>query len=289
MFLLNYKKFRTSIHSFKMQFIVIQTILCACVIFTTACEKYNYAPENQQYPTTVRKLNSTEYNNAIISYFARNPDITSALNEFGFCDYSETYDREYSFPPKNGYISQDQVVTLARDFIARNPTETGMRNPSLVSFYNISQMWGYDSACIWNLRISTQFVNSMEVMNTDGILEIVNSKITLFVGNWYPEIYIPDKFNITPEKALQSLVGKECGIWGWGGYNSNKVKQSDLNNAQVDKVIYPVSDGSADHPETNTKTELRVAYKIYLPDAFYIFYIDVMDGRLISSEPTIIS
>lgn len=289
MTLIEFQKLRTFMLADKYRYYLLFLAVCSFLVFASSCEKNVYTPENQKYPTTIHKLCSTDYNNELASYFARNPEINSALNEFGFCDYSESNDREYSHPPKNEYISQDQVISLAREFIRKNPAETGMSDPSLASFYNISQMWAYDSAFIWNLHISTQFVNSMEVMNTDGILEIVNGKVTIFVGNWYPEIYIPDTFNILPEKAMQSLVGKECGIWGWGGYMSNKVKQSDLNNARVDKVIYPVSDGSTDHPETNTKTELRVAYKIYLPDAYYIFYIDVMDGRLISSEPTIIS
>ena len=45
--------------------------------------------------------------------------------------------------------------------------------------------------------------------------------------------------------------------------------------------IYPV--------KSDDKIQLFVTWKIYIPDVYYIIYIDVMTGEVIASEPTIIS
>ena len=283
------EKFNIAMQPNKHRYLLIPGIVCLLAVFSPSCEKSVDFPIDPQYPTTLYRLGTNDYIHSLVSYFMRNPDVITALTWFGFCGYSGGYEKEYYFPPKNGYTSRAEAIALAKEFIARNPKQTGINDTSAVRFDYTDQDWGYDSTCFWFLRTPNQFVNSMEVLNSMVGFRISNGRLIECIGNWYPEIYVPGTFNISTDKALQNLVGRECGLWGWGGYEPNKVKQSDLKDAEISRVVYPVTDGSYEELESQTKTELRVAYKINLPTAFYIFYIDVMDGRLISSGPTVIS
>jgi hypothetical protein len=275
--------------AYKLGFNLIVIFVCSLVLVSSSCKKTVDLPIDHNYPTTIRALNTVDYNNSLTSFFTRNPDIITALSPFGFCSSVYGMDKEYYIPPKNGIISREETISLAKSFIDRNPKQTGISDTSFLEFVYASQYFGYDSNSFWILQTQTQFVDSLEVLNSNISFKITNGKVIECTGNWYPEIYIPAKFDISKEKALQNLIGADCGICGWVGCTSDKVKQSDLSTAQISIVIYPVIVGPVDKPGSNSKTELRIAYKISLPSTYYIFYIDVMDGKLISSECTVVS
>ncbi|HPR84568.1 MAG TPA: hypothetical protein PLG33_00875, partial [Prolixibacteraceae bacterium] len=55
-----------------------------------------------------------------------------------------------------------------------------------------------------------------------------------------------------------------------------------LASCQINGLkIYPI--------KSDDKIQLFVTWKIYVPDVFYILYVDVMTGETIAAEPTIIS
>ena len=61
-----------------------------------------------------------------------------------------------------------------------------------------------------------------------------------------------------------------------------KITDQALASCQINGLkIYPI--------KSDDKIQLFVTWKIYVPDVFYILYVDVMTGETIAAEPTIIS
>jgi hypothetical protein len=99
-------------------------------------------------------------------------------------------------------------------------------------------------------------------------------------GNYFPNVYIPKKFNFNIEQAKSQLLGKEVFHWGWGGqYSAGVVTAEHLQGCPANLIIVPLT--------SDEKIELRVAWKI---EALHcVFEIDVMTGEIIREIPTIIS
>jgi hypothetical protein len=263
-----------------------QLIFVSALVVVSSCQKVIDLPADTHYPTTFYQMSNSEYGTALAYYFGKNPDIVTGISRFGFCLSIYGIDKDYYIPQINKNISLEEAISLAKAYISKNPKETGISDTSLITFQDPIHFWGYDSASFWIMQTQTQVVDSMEIMYSNVTVSITNGIVVQCTGNWYPEIYIPSKFNISSEKALHDLVGKDCGHYGWAGPMPARVKQSDLGGSEISKLIYPFTNGSIESPQGNTKIELRIVYKINLPSTGTIFYIDVMNGMLVAQETT---
>ena len=106
-------------------------------------------------------------------------------------------------------------------------------------------------------------------------------------NNWFPVVYTPAEFFVSPEQAIINLIGEEYTLPTMTGTVTGTVTDADLVGASVKTLIrqYPEQVSS----NTSNRLELRIAYKIHLPAIWTIFYSDVMDNKILGSEPTIIS
>jgi len=246
-------------------------------ITLTSCEKYL---EDPQYPTTLKILSTEEYSQLKESFALKNKYLKSSVNEFGFCDLTTT--QSVDSPPLLDLNSEEETISIAKSFILKNPSETGINNPEDISIYSFSRNSIYGGAIRWVLKLSHQQIDTVEVMHSDCIIHITSREVTHCIGNWYPNIYIPSEFNLTQSKAKSALIGKVVTHYSIGGEKySYTISKQNLANSHIHLKILP--------KVYEDKIELRICWQIYVPDVSYILYVDVMNGEIVNQEPTIIS
>jgi Zn-dependent metalloprotease len=248
-------------------------------IMMWSCEKYDI-PKN--YPSTYYKISSTTLSQKQSDYKTRNPFICTSLNEFGFCDYS--LDQQYEVtPPYVGEISQENAIEIIKEFVINNSNESGIQSPDVLTFLNWNTNNGSNGVFGWNCRTSNQKIDTIEVLNAYVIFHINNGEVIRCRGNWFPEIFIPRKFNISQEKAKNDLIGKEVSHYTFAGVEYFvTISKTDIENSNVDLIIIPEED--------EEKIELHLCWQINIPGpVYYNIYVDVMTGSIIGQNPTIIS
>jgi hypothetical protein len=112
---------------------------------------------------------------------------------------------------------------------------------------------------------------------------MTNGVLVSCEGNWFPEIYIPDKFNFDESEAKTHLVGQDVTHIDIGGQKYYvTITKPDINNIPGELKIVPI--------RTDNKIELRVTWMFNIPSPVYCkVYADVMTGEIILQVPTIIS
>ena len=227
------------------------------------------------YPTTFYRLSEETLLQKRDDFAKRNPYLTTSLNQFGFCDISESDGAEVA---SNGSFTKEEAIAAVKDFVARNPEYTGVKNPNDLRFRVIG-----GDPFFWYFRTENQIINNTEVDYTEILFHIKDGTLISCYGNYFSNVYIPKKFNFDIEKAKSQLLGKEVIHWGWGGpYSAGIITEEHLQQSTAKLIIIPVT--------TDEKIELRVTWEILLDAPMhYIFDVDVMTGEIIREMPTIIS
>jgi hypothetical protein len=222
----------------------------------------------------------------VTAYKTKNPYLQSDLNLFGFSDITENY-TDLPAPPNNRYITRQEAYAIVRNFINLIKLETGITDTTLVEFSGFRQNTAADGFVVTYLQTLEQPVDSLSVSFTTIGFRLENDQVVECNNNWFPSVYTPAEFFISPEEAITNLIGKEYSLPTMTGSVDGNVVESDLVGATVRTLIrqYPQTVSAS----TSDMVELRIAYKIHLPAIFTIFYSDVMDGKILGSEPTIIS
>jgi hypothetical protein len=257
-------------------------LLLACLLISCEKTNFNYTQDGN-YPTVINKLSSTALAALKTDYIQKNQYLQSSLNQFGFCDLVEINNSIVSPPPLN-LQTQAEATEIVKNFVSQNSIYTGVKNPDNLSLSEIFLSTPYwDAATCWVLKSSNQFIDTIEVINSQIIFQLKSHEVVYCAGNWYPNVYIPGKFNITRENAKSSLLNKI--VWHStiaGVPYSEQVAAESLAASTVRLVVFPVT--------TDNKIELRVTWQINIPNpVYYIIRVDVMTGEIISQEPTIIS
>lgn len=242
------------------------------------CEKINIP---NGYPTTYRILSNSAINEKRTSYTGSNQYIKTSLNHFGFCDMDGDF-LSRPTPPYNGDITESQAISAVYDFVSKNASETGVNNPQLLDFHSKSKELSFDGSVLWHLKSVNQKVDTIEVKYTEIQFHLENGKVSLCYGNWYPQIFIPDRFNLSEAKAMSTLIGKEVLHSSISGQEYKSViSKKNLENSSVNLMILPKN--------YDDRIELHVCWQINVHDVFYILYVDVMTGDIVGQEPTMIS
>jgi hypothetical protein len=246
-----------------------------------ACNETDIPTDNENlYPTTIECLPDSVLSQMSDDFAKRNPDVTgTVLNQFGFCkmglgDNFETH----------GSFSEEEAITAAKDFVLRNPRNTGVNTPDDLHFRQITNSTGYGNATFWHFRTENQIVNDLEVIHSEIIFHTRNRTLISSYGNWYPDIYIPKKIKFDAEKAKSTLLGKEIFHYNFAGqkYSVGIITNEHLKECTTKLIIVPFV--------TSDKIKLHVTWEVkFETSIYYLFYIDVMTGEIISEEPTIIS
>ena len=260
-------------------------ILCAVIVSLIAC---NYSCDNMNiqqaedvddpsYPTTIYRLPEKTLLQKRTDFAKKNPNLNTSLDPFGFCAMLEANGGNGS----PGGFTEAEAIAAVKNFVARNPEYTGVKNPDNLKFRSIQSTVGYNNAVFWHFRTENQVINGIEVDFTEILFHTQNKKLVSCYGNHYPNVYIPKKMNYDVERAKSQLLGEEVTHWGWTGpYSLGKIQAKHLQNCITQLVIIPLI--------TDEKIELRVARQIRLDAMYYIFDVDVMTGEIIRETPTII-
>lgn len=258
-------------------------VLSILGVFLFACNKEDNLLYDSNYPTTIKALYTKVLEQKRLAFLSQNGFITSSLNEFGFCDLTESTVNNTQ-PPLTTPLTELQTIEKAKKFIDQNKEYLGVVEPDKI---NISKAWSstgyYDGGTMWRIDTHYQKYDTIQVLFANISILIKNSEVNYCSGNWYPNIYIPEKFNFDREKAKSSLKNKT--VWHSdiaGQSHSMKITDQALGTSKINGLkIYPI--------KSNDKIQLFVTWKIYVPDVYYILYVDVMTGEVIAQEPTIIS
>lgn len=231
------------------------------------------------YPTTYMKLDSTLIIQKRSDYLMKNQYMRSSLNTFGFCDWNGD-PLMRGTPPYKGDVSESEARTIINEFVSKNSTETGIRNPDYLVFSKPEKEMGYAGSILWYFQTQNQKVDNIEILNSSILFVLQNKYISTCLHNWYPEVYIPSKYNYDEAKAKSILIGQQITYGSWGGAGtSKKIAENDLNACSFNLKIMPIN--------FSDKVELRVCWKINAPNLNYNFYVDVMTGEILGKSPTI--
>ena len=229
------------------------------------------------YPTTIYRLPAETLLQLRSDFQQRNPYVTSTLNQFSFCSGFGTSTNIA------GGFTREEAIAAVKEFVARNPEYTGVNNPDDLEFRSI----GFDGDVNrWRLRTETQKINNIEVFGAEVFFRIQGYTLYECSGNYYPNVYVPEKYTFDMERAKSLLLGKEIiHPTTWTGPRSmGIVTDEDLQKSDVIMTILPLGH----HIKTDEKIELRVTWNILLNTLCQRLYVDVMTGEIIFEHPTLI-
>jgi hypothetical protein len=244
----------------------------AIVFLLLGCEKTDlYLDPN--YPTSFNKLPTDTLSRLRSSLSSKYQYLRSTLNDYGFCYLPDDY--IVTNPPSlSNSFTESDAMTLANIFISDHPFETGIQNPEDLT---ISRSYSLPSIGVtnWTLVSSYQKVDTIEVLYTEIVFRFQNSELINCEGNWYPNIYIPNKFNFNENSAKIHLVDKKITHYDIGGDEYYvTITKTDIDNSTADLKIVPII--------RNNKIELRVTWMVHIPGpVFCKVYVDVMSGEII--------
>jgi Zn-dependent metalloprotease len=238
-------------------------IILILFVLAVSCEEVVEYNIPMNYPTTINKLSSTSLSQLRASYALKNQYVGT--------------------PPLQNIITQSEAIEKVKNFASRNPSETGVQNPNDLTFYKVSTTTGYGGAIGWHFKTANQKVDTIEVLYSMILIHLTNEEVSLCIGNWYPEIFIPSEFNVDQTKAKADLNGKVVSHLTFGGtVYYVTISKTDLSKSTIGLKVLPI--------ENENKIELRVCWQIDIPGpVYYKFYVDVMTGKIIRQVPTIVS
>jgi len=251
-------------------------LLLTVSLLSVSCEKRELYID-PYYPTTFKKLSNEEITLMRTSLINDYPYIRSTLSDFGFCIPSDFYD-VIKPSPNSHLLTETESIELAKDFVSKHPKETGIENSADLE---ISRVYSLSKETYWTVVSSLQKVDTIEVLYADIVFRFDEGELVICEGNWFPGIYIPSKFNFSEPEAKNNIVGKQVSHDGWTGKYFQTISKSSLEDCTTDLNIVPIH--SAD------KIELRIAWMFYIPSVSSKVFVDVMTGKIIMEESTIIA
>lgn len=231
------------------------------------------------YPSTYFELTTSVLSTMRTSLSSNYPYLKTSVDQFGFCYWPNDY-IDTNPPPIPNMMTEVAATQLARNFISGQPAETGIKNlDDLV----IAKTYPLSGGIHWVVVTSNQKSNNIEVVYTEVVIRITNGTLVSCEGNWFPNVYIPDKFNFDESGAKTTLIGKDVTHYNFGGQKYYvTITKPDIINISGELKIVPI--------KTDNKIELRVTWMFNIPSPVYCkVYADVMTGEIILQEPTIIS
>jgi len=249
-----------------------------------SCEKSNLVySDDPNYPTVIKKLNSATLTDLKSAYALKYKYFISSINEYGFCGDGDV-NAVVENPPLLNPIAQPEAIVQINNFVSQNPAITGVKsNVDLKLTLSCSDTGYWDNAIYWFGSTGDQYIDTIQVINSQIHFQIKNRELRSCVGNWYPTVYIPGKFNIDRDAAKASLLDKV--VWHStiaGVPYSATVTAASLTASTTHLVVFPNT--------FNNQIELRVTWQINIPaPVYYLIFVDVMTGEIISEQPTIIS
>jgi len=262
-----------------------QFLMCLLLICMLAsCEKKDllYSTDTN-YPTVIEKLSSSTLSALKTSFAQKNKYLESSLNEYGFCGLTDIL-VNVDTPPILSMPTQPEAIEIVKSFVSQNSAYTGVENAANLTFSDIFSSSAYwDGASSLVLKSSNQRIDTIEVINSQIIFNLKSRELVYCMGNWFPKVYIPAKFNIDRDKAKSLLLNKVVWNSTFAGVPYSEIIIAESLSASTTRlVVFPYT--------IDNKIELRVTWQINIPSpVYYLINVDVMTGEIISQQPTAIS
>jgi hypothetical protein len=257
-------------------------LLLTYIVLFCSCEKSTCLIENDPYyPTIVNKVSPDRLNTMRLDFANRNVYLMTSLNEYGFCGYADDI-IQAATPPVDSTVTGPEAIEIAKEFLVRNSDFTGIKKADKLDFRRVEMMNGFwDGNKGWHLNTADQRIDTIEMLNTSIMVNIRGKEVYYCVGNWFPDIYIPKKFNFNNAASKESLINMTVTHYGWSGPFDVVITRESIQNSSTRLYVLPI--------EVNNHTELHLAWCINIPQPVYFkIYVDVMTNEVIGEEPTII-
>ena len=265
-----------------MKRIILYAVMAMMICCNHACceegipeEFQEELPNDINYPTTISRLPEETLLQMRKDFAQRNPYVCSSLNQFGFC----ASDAVEAMDAPSGYFTKEEAIEAIKEFVARNPEHTGISNPDDLQLEQMRSTTHNNIPVNWHCFAGQKEINNLEINNICIVFHTRNRALYSCDGNYFPNVYIPEKFNFDLERAKSRLLGKEIFHVGWGGeYSLGIIKAKHLKDCPANLIVVPLI--------TDEKIELRIAWQI---KTLAIFAVDVMTGKIIREESCVIS
>lgn len=132
------------------------------VFLLGSCKDFVDIPVDKNYPTTIYKLSTADCEKAYKDYIARNQYITSDIDFFGFCSLTKNRN-DVAYPPLKK-ITKEEAIKIVKDFIAKNPKETGISDASKVNLNFSNETFTYDGSQLIVFMSDNQIVSNVELL-----------------------------------------------------------------------------------------------------------------------------
>lgn len=252
--------------------------------------------EDPSYPTTYYTLTTSQLGQATETFSQlNNGQICTELNAYGWCSNNWTLCIE---------IVRQEVFDRAGQISMMKASLVASRQFSVVADSNslvISKSWARGGCILcdgsegdittigWMIEFENQVYNGLEVLDTRLTVLTDIEKVWHMGGHWYPEVYIPETDQFSPEEAKQSLIGIELQLEG-SYTNPSYIIPAGSFIEQVGKFIIPL--------EAADSVEMRVVWRIgvkYITNenvsdglATWHVYVDSSTGELVRTEQLVI-
>jgi hypothetical protein len=244
--------------------------------FSTSCKKEALLPVDPNYPTTYFPLNTDSLLQLRVQYHSRYPYVYTGIDEFGFFGY-DTFPESFPLNLQTSY-SEEKIKSIAATFLADNSGPSGITDTSYL-FSSVEKLSDTNGDDHWYVKISQQWLDTIEVLGTGLGLRIINGEIISSGGKWYPEIYIPPVFNFNSEKAKTQLVNHNINYYDMVGGKSYKLSSEDIQKVRSIRLkILPI----------NESTSIRMYIVWEIKTGIFFAMVDVMTGQVVSDGTTVI-
>lgn len=257
--------------------------IMGCSVNDLADEDLLFKNDDINYPTSFQKIPKAEIEKKQAEF--ENGQITfSEIDSFGFIGWSFNDDFETRKALyKTRFSNISQLITSAKLYLVEKGAFTGILDTSILvprevklMFQDYGGEFVRDDTTEFNhlgIDFGTQKVEGLEVYNSLLTISATANGVHHVFGHWYPQVYIPQKDNVSVDLAKSVLTGRKLiGYNGWGQELYHIITETDLEENR--KIIYPYINGN--------RLELRVCLE-FTPSHWLIF-MDTTTGQILFEQ-----
>ncbi|MBA7604682.1 MAG: hypothetical protein GH143_06630 [Calditrichaeota bacterium] len=257
-------------------------------------DQTDYAPVNMpissdSYPSIYCSLPYDKLQEAKAEYQRINEyQVCSPLDQYGWPDGSLTacLSREII---RQEITDEDRMITMSKELLLKNSKFTGVTDTldlvlldsrGLIGCVKCDGSEGDIVHIGWRIIFADQVYQGLEVYNTLFYLWMDTEKVYRISGHWYPEIYIPEIDQISPEKTRECLIGTEIVWLSLTGDRQVYTVTSESFVGDAEKIIVSVRD--EDSVELRVTCRFGIEYFLSGFPSWYI-YVDTSTGETIQT------
>ncbi len=248
----------------------------------TDCPSVNMPISSDSYPSSYYPLPYSKLQEAKAEYKEINDyQVCSTLDEYGWPDGSLTncLSREWLHQE---ITDEDRMISMAKELILKNRRFTCVMDTSaLVIRRSVGSSGSNPGSNTWMVSYLDQMYQGLKVLDAGIFIQLDNETAYRLGEHWYPEIYIPETDQISPESARESLVGTEIVWHGFSGEPNIYTVTSESFMGETEKTIVPIRDENS--------VELRVTWRFsikFLSEDYpsWYIYVDTSTGETIRTD-----